>query len=733
MLTLRNYQEKYIEELKNKVNHLLQYDEDKTVVFEAPTGAGKTIMVAEFLKRLVLHRDDSKKFAFIWISVHQLHSQSKDKLTRYFEHTRILQCSDFEDLNDKLIGENEILFLNWESINKEGNIYIRDSEHDNNLSKIVENTKEDGREIILVIDESHYAAPSEKSIQIVEETINPKITIEVSATPIIKNEDEKVKVHLEDVILEGMIKKEVAINPEIEKEKIGSDSVDELVIKCALKRRHDLLDAYKKEGAHINPLVLIQLPDRRTGVLDKKEEIINILKNKFDITVQNRKLAIWLSDDEDKLNLENIEKSDNEVEVLLFKQAIALGWDCPRATILVLFRDWKSIIFSIQTVGRIMRMPELKHYENEILNKGYVFTNLPKVEIAQDVAKEYLTIYEARRRDIYTNLDLPSIYLKRQRERTRLSGDFRKIFIDIAKRELIEPRINLKPKSLVNQIMVDGVIKKLDKPQIVEHKGEISVNMKETELQYYFDLFCRGACTPYAPTRSSEIIQNTLLYAFFRDVLKVDDETKAEIITLSEDNYPIILEYINKAKDEYKIKVVDALDEQKEVIASVWNVPIIQSYNIKYDKKDYKKFILQPCYAKIQSKPEQDFIAFLEDSNNLITWWYKNGESEPKFFAISYVGEDGLEHAFYPDFIFMMEDGRIGIFDTKEGRTAEDAKPKADALAKYIGKQNKKRNSNTLFGGIVIFKDGSYRYNDSEDYLYDKTNVGSNWKFLNLK
>jgi len=104
--------------------------------------------------------------------------------------------------------------------------------------------------------------------------------------------------------------------------------------------------------------------------------------------------------------------------------------------------DMKSFVFTIQTVGRIMRMPELKHYENEVLNKGYVFTNLPKVEIAQDIAKEYITVYESRRSNIYTNVDLPSIYLKRQRERTRLSGEFRKIFVNIAKRELVKPRIN---------------------------------------------------------------------------------------------------------------------------------------------------------------------------------------------------------------------------------------------------------------------------------------------------
>lgn len=734
MMELKNYQNKYTEELKEKVNKLLKYDENKVCVFDAPTGSGKTIMMAEFLKRLVLHRDDGKKLAFIWISVRQLHGQSKEKLERYFKDTRVIQCSEFEDLNDRRIGENEVLFFNWESINKADNIYIRENEQDNNLTEVVANTKEDGREIILIIDESHHTATSEKSIEIIEKMIAPKVTIEVSATPLLTSKtDELVKVPFEEVITEGMIKKEVAINPEIDKARVVSDSADELVIKCALKKRAELEDAYRKEGARINPLILIQLPDKRVGILDKKEDIINLLKNKFGITFENRKLAIWLSDSEDKVNLENIEKPDNEVEILMFKQAIALGWDCPRAAILVLFRDWKSLVFSIQTVGRIMRMPEFKHYEREALNKGYVFTNLAEIEIAQDLAKDYLTIYEATRQDkIYRNVDLSSIYLKRQRERTRLSGEFRKIFFDIAKKELIKPKINLKPKELMNEILVDGVIKKLDKVQVVEHEGEMSVRLSETELQYYFDMFARSACTPYAPTRSSEIIKNAI-YKFFKEILKVNDEYKVQIITLSKENNQHVLDYLNAAKEEYKDKVVGTLNEQKEIIKSVWNVPRDVSYNSKYSKIDLKKSILQPFYARTQSKPEQDFVQLLEDPSNKVKWWYKNGESESKFFAVLYTGADGREHGFYTDFIFMMEDGRIGMFDTKEGRTAEDAKPKAEALAEYIRKENKRRGSEILFGGIVVFKDGSCRYNDGKVYSYDKKNLGDDWKFLNLK
>src|SRR3989344_4693262 len=217
MIELKDYQEKAIEKLKDEVNELLEADDSKICVFKAPTGSGKTLMTAEFLKRLVTHREDDKKLSFIWISVNKLHDQSKDSLERYYEDTRIIKCSNFEDLQDKIIGENEILFFNWQSINKSDNIYVRENETDNNLSNIITNTKDEGREIILIIDESHHTANSEKSREIID-GINPKVTIEVSATPHLKGH--LVEVDFNKVILEGMIKKEVSINPEIDKEKI---------------------------------------------------------------------------------------------------------------------------------------------------------------------------------------------------------------------------------------------------------------------------------------------------------------------------------------------------------------------------------------------------------------------------------------------------------------------------------------------------------------------------------
>ena len=185
MIEIKDYQEKAILKLKEQINELLNRDSRETLVFKSPTGSGKTLMVAEFIKRLVDRRDDNKKIAFIWTAPRQLHTQSKEKLDKYYSTTRAIECKYFEDLVDNRIEPDEILFLNWESINKKDNVYIRENEQEKNLSKVLENTKEEGREIILIIDESHHTASSDKSKELIE-IINPKVTLEVSATPQLK-------------------------------------------------------------------------------------------------------------------------------------------------------------------------------------------------------------------------------------------------------------------------------------------------------------------------------------------------------------------------------------------------------------------------------------------------------------------------------------------------------------------------------------------------------------------
>ena len=722
MFKLRNYQEKHVSELKQKVEEFLNLESSKICVFKSPTGSGKTIMMAELIKRLVDNRIDEKEIAFVWITVHKLHDQSKEKLEKYYDDLQTVGCANFNDLQDKQIQDREILFFNWQSINQEKNIYIRENENEFNLSKVIENTKDENREIILIIDESHHTASSEKSKEVIKK-INPKMTIEVSATPKISDTDYVQSVDLQEVKEEEMVKKSIRLNSKLSN--MVDNTTDELIIKTALEKRQQLKNNYENENSDVNPLVLIQLPDARRGMLDRKDKTIKMLDSRFGITTENGKLAIYLSDKDNKINLENIEKNTNEVEVLIFKQAITVGWDCPRSSILVLFREWKKFEFSIQTIGRIIRMPEIKHYDNDELNHAYVYTNIKEVQIAEDVTKDYITIYESiRRDDLNDPVDLKSIYIKRQHKKTRLNAEFRKIFSTVANKQHVIDKISLDIPKLKNKIITDAEIIQLDKEQNLRG-GLLSIKLSPMDLQNRFDMFARDMTTPFAKEHSHAVIKRCI-HQFFKDNTKITDLMDMESITLSLKNKDYFIKTINGAKDQFIRDVVEKIEREIEDIPK-WNIPESTEYTKIYKEKNYKKCIMSPAYIKTDVSNEIRFMDFLEEENE-VKWWFKNEVSDKKYFAIKYVDPDnGEPHAFYVDFVIRMNDGRIGLYDTKAGFTAKIAKPKAEALSRYI-KDNKPKK---VFGGIAVFENGEWLYNDNKEYEYDDVDF-SDWKPLDL-
>ncbi len=740
-MQLKIYQEDAIDDLLTKSKRLLGYSGSKKLVFKSSTGSGKTIMMAEFLKQLVDDREVKQSLGFIWTAPRQLHIQSREKLEIYFETSRALKCSYFEDLDDRKISENEILFFNWESINKADNIYIRDNEQDFNLSKVLERTKEDGREIILIIDEAHHHATSEISQGLIQ-MIGPKLTIEVTATPAtITDEDEKVFVQLEDVKKEGMIKKAVILNDEFESfirqgkiqtQKLSGGS-EELVIDAAMKKRQELVKEFQKEGVNVNPLILIQLPDRKTSLEDRiRDRIENILKNKYKISTEkgNNRLAIWLSGEH--INKENVEKQDSEVEVLIFKQAIALGWDCPRAQILALFREWHSPIFSIQTVDRIMRMPEPDkgHYKSEILNYGYVYTNLDNIEIKEDIAKDYITIYTSKR-SFDPKLNLLSCYPKRQREKTRLSPLFTEIFLAEAKVYSLKKNVDTKAKKIDLKIISDYKAEGVDALAGAKIVGDKAIKVGGFDLQKLFDFFVRNNLTPFYPEDRSVGRMKESIYKFFYENFGFKwGESEDEIIqmVLSEKNSRHFVNVLDKAKGKYREEVEKRESEMVDV--PDWNVPESLSFGGEYKKIEVKKSIMVPFYGDEKWKSETAFIDFLEKSDK-VEWWFKNGDRDATFFAVPY--DNGEKKPFYVDFIVKLKDGRIGLFDTKSGLTKQVAGPKIDGLYKYIQGENKR--GKKCFGGIVVNTEQNYR---GRWVYFDKTskdfrdNSFDNWADLIL-
>ena len=744
-----DYQFKAVKNLKEKSNELLDLQGNHTIVFKAPTGSGKTIMMAEFLKELVNNRVDGKELSFIWTAPRKLHSQSKTSLENHYLDSMALKCSNFEDLSDRMIGPNEILFLNWESINREENIYYRENEQEFYLEKVVENTKDDGRTLVLIIDESHHTAGAEHTQGLIG-LMNAKLTVEVSATPPNIQYDESVVVHRQHVIEEEMIKKRIAINPDfkntIQQQSAGGDvtvnsdadeSTNEFIIRTALEKREELVKQFSDENSNVNPLMLIQLPDRQQGRADFVEGVKEILKDNHDITIDNRRLAVYLADD--KENLATITKDNSPVEVMIFKQAIALGWDCPRASILVLFREWRSIIFSIQTVGRIMRMPEWKHYDNDDLNVGYVYTNLSDISIHQDIADGYATVFHSRRNnDIYEDLELLSCHSLRQRERTRLTPNFVKFFLEAANELDLKNKISTDIDQISNQLISDGIVTNPDEEfehlqenqtdTFDAHTGDtVERTLDEEEIQILFDQLSIDALSPIYPDERSVKRVNKSIYEFFKNEFPMQFDyagLKEQMIVLANENNQHFKDAVNLAKEKY---LTDVEKRAKELAFDEnWKIPKSINYSDEYIQKVFSLSIMQPFYEKNgASIVEKNFAKFLNNKSHEVEWWFKNGEKDGTFFAVPRKdGDDDVP--FYVDWIVKYKDGKIGLFDTKGGITAETAGPRAIGLVKYIKEQN--ANGKILFGGIVIEKEESFWINSNETYEYNENDLlGSGW------
>lgn len=115
------------------------------------------------------------------------------------------------------------------------------------------------------------------------------------------------------------------------------------------------------------------------------------------------------------------------------------------------FRKIESYTFSAQTVGRILRMPEQRFYQNDLLNRGYVYTNLSKdiIEIVKD-DMDYLSSLHAVRRMNLNNVSLVSEYNERtSADRNRLGSDFKKVLIDTFERNWLVT--NSMPSFLLRQ------------------------------------------------------------------------------------------------------------------------------------------------------------------------------------------------------------------------------------------------------------------------------------------
>lgn len=653
------FQQKYIAKIVDAAVELLndRYQDASTIVFQAPTGSGKTYMISQALTEIV--KQLNEPLAFIWISVNSLHEQSLANLSRYLEDERLLECITFEEILDNEIEQNQIVFFNWESLIKKNNVFRLDNEHDWNLKTVAENTREENRRIVLIIDESHRTAKADKAREVIEE-IGPALTIEMTATPL-QIAGTLIKVPLHEVIDAGMIKREVIINPFTRGSAMGTDAE---ILDAALKRRKQLKAGYERLAVNINPLLLVQVANAKPGRASNPEDYVLGLLADRGYSVKNGNLAVWLS--EKKENKEHLELADSPVDVLIFKEAIAVGWDCPRAAILYLDREWshERFSFNIQTLGRIMRMPEQKHYdESPDLNVGYVYSASNNFEIVQELAGDYVSSLQLLRdEDLYEKpLKLRSEFIRRRVERSSLSGDFKQVLLEAAEELKLKGNINENVKEIQRRIHTDGRVENIDVEQSVVFEGEYAFRLSAKQINDEYSDFIAMQTRPYMPKRSAKFIKSSIR-SWFKEAYEDGDEDRVARVVIQGNNRPKFLKLIELAKEKYG----ELPTRDDEIVANdEWAIPDATTiYRSNYvelipsEKSILKESVSGRFFAQRNaagrpdlSGPESTFIELLEKTDDETQWWFRNGTRDSKYFSIAYKKPNGHLYGFYPDFI----------------------------------------------------------------------------------
>lgn len=759
--TLKNYQRDAVNELKQYISIGFKSTSRKEVVFKAPTGSGKTFMAASLFEELA-EENPSVNFCILWAcpGKGELHKQSFDAVKIYLGGNPV--CSLLEDDffgSRKYIKDKEIVFINWEKLiqkdketGKWANNLMKDQEGMNFIN-VIEKTKQNGTRVILVIDESHIGASQKARIQeFINTIIIPNIVLEMSATPLNNHID--VEIEAQKVVDEGMIKEDVIVNQGINKEDktLAEQDSELLVLQKGYDKRQEIVDEYNKLNIAVNPLVLIQIPNVDEG--EAKKLVIKDFLREKGITEDNGKLKFWC-DDKGNFDKKAIKKNNDITEYLVFKTAVATGWDCPRAHILIKFRDGKSETFETQTIGRILRTAEAKSYDNYLLDNAYIFTNIWSFETKQDTYNPNRIKTEwSKMRDGYNKLNvwsqtqLSSFYRSRQGDYnsadSRYGAYFIKSFMKFfelkeedkyAMSGQLKDRFELKGMNL--DIKVDDVVMEETNIGVTSANEErnisgdlAKVTMAENDIQAQYNDLIRSNLSGLAYVRSKSPINSAIMDAFgifynvfgrkekVTSIMKIVVNNKnifAEILSESTQEFrEMISKEAYKKGEHYDFKIEESRPYSIETHTEL--VPSIKSL--------YKPlYVLKDNQGNPDNQLEKDFLNYL-DSQNVVEWYWENGTELMRVnFGISY--NNGM-NTFQPDFIVKFKNGSVGIFDTKPvDHRVEDTTVKANALYDYLVNINTNRGSAPkIIGGIVVkvgtqfyvYLNGNYHdYNVSHD------------------
>ena len=689
---LYDFQAKHEENLLNKCA------DHEELILCAPTGSGKTVLVCKFIDDYL---DENPDTVFMWLcpGAGGLHKQSEES---FAETTSGIPYGDVYGFITEPDPRGHVFFINWDKINKKSNVVLREGEHKDLMTKVL-SCHNSNIDIFMLIDEEHkYRDTANEYIA----NIQPKHVLRISATPISQG-DHVETIKDDEVIGAGLIATGIAINEGVSRAIQENNNLDDDIrlLDLADKKRKEIQREYDKLGLRIRPLVLIQFPNGSAEWIQRVKEALADMG----YGENSGLVASWFSGDH-PAKPEEIKRLDGQYAFLLFKQAIATGWDCPRAKILVKLREGGTERFNIQTVGRIRRMPERQHYDIDLLDNCYLYTLDSQFTegLTSGLSDSFYT-YQYRRKPTCPNIMLT------------------KETLDGSDRFAVNPEAVVK---VVRAAMLkdcdldkDG---RLDKHEMAVSKGYVFGTMLKTtaiegvartthdmmklntifggehQINNHDDGFIiRDAKRRIARAIGvDENISNNALRILFgpedMQMSLLSEEEQAfehENKLLSDMTLREYNAFLVNNRDKL-IEVFSTISEteigeikETDVIVSDWGIPPYQYY--KQHKKMAATAILNKnvfdnygnniLIAPNRTVTEVEFERWCENYD-AVKHIYKNGDKGDEYFSIIY-RKAFRRSNFYPDYIIQLENGDIWVIEAKGGMTADGSSNNIDGYA----------------------------------------------------
>lgn len=689
----------------------------QTVIVKSPTGSGKTIILIDFIEEYLTKINS--RTAFIWLCPGKgdLEEQSRQKMRKFAPHRYTQNL--FDALQNGFDAESTT-FINWELVTKKGNTAIRDSERKNLFDRIAEAHRA-GMEFIVIIDEEH--SNNTAKAKTIIDAFSAKNIIRVSATAVENKRYAYFEIDEVDVINAGLITKALYVNEGLVDGMEISNDYD-CLLDLADAKRKAIAARYKELGKAIRPLVLIQFPNGQPETIRAVEAKLESMGYTYD----NGMVSIWMSEDKRDLP-DNLTENDATPVFLLMKQAISTGWDCPRAKILVKLREGMNEGFEIQTIGRIRRMPEAKHYEDDLLDFCYVYTfdEKYKAGLLSSIDKAYET------RRLFLKDKCKTFSLEKEIRDMDFDGlGEREVLIKI--HEALVAKYHLGSDKKQNQMLLADagyVFGTEIHGQALQ--GEFVRTSALTESHSYItthkriDTHKHGMQLMHsidAIKSSIGMAQNkvkTILERLFRK----GGATGRKLIALeTAEFYAFVINNQHKLKEEFRevtAQMAVQLSYERNPKRSTFRIPEQDFFRydpnvkgeVEYLSNAYHEYTSGFATSLVRSTCEMLFEQHCEGRQD-IEWVYKNGDTGQQYFSIVYVDGIQKQWLFYADYIVMKKDGTVWVIETKGGEASGQDKNidrqienKFNAFKAYAAKHN-------LHWGFVRDKDNQLYINNTE-------------------